>query len=232
MDKKTIILRHDFDFDSGLNEGVKLLFDIEIKHNVRSTIFLRHDRGVSEPKYKDFYQKKQAQGWEFGLHLANHENYPEFCAPKQELETVLKNTGLNIYGVAACGGNYRWLDPNGWVVQDSLGLKYICPSSLKKPEGYQMKTALAPGHMTLDGNFLRKYGSKGIDLCISEITEYLKKKDVIALLSHNTWFYQFIVTLTTPAEMLKLETFYDKFISHFVALPEYQFKTYKEYLSL
>jgi hypothetical protein len=54
---KTIILRHDFDCDAGLADGVRLMFDLERKYGVRSTIFLRYDRGVSDLKHKEFYQQ-------------------------------------------------------------------------------------------------------------------------------------------------------------------------------
>lgn len=228
---KTIILRHDFDWADGLDEGVKLMYDIERKYNVRSTAFIRHDRGVSDLKHKSFYEQMESEGWEFGLHLANHENQKGYIAPERELE-IVKRLGLNIRGLSACGGNYRWLDPNGWIVQDNVGLKYLCPSSLKKPDGYVMKTTLAPNHRTLDGHYMQTYGDACIPVLIKEFSELIEREKALALLSHNTWFYQHTPARTQPPQMLKSGKYYEAFISYFVNRPEdYQFKTYADYLN-
>lgn len=228
---KTIVLRHDFDWDSGLTDGVRLMLDIERAHNVRSTIFLRYDRGVSDLKYKDFYQQLEKEGWEFGLHLANHENKVGYDLPADELSRV-RQLGLKIDGVAACGGTYNWLDSNGWIVQDGLGLKYICPSSLPIPQGYKMKTALAPTHLTLDGGYLWKDGGAGYPQCIKDFTSTIEKNGVLALLAHNTWFYCDIVPKNFLDQRVRNTKYYEMFIQHFQNLPDYEFKTYRQYLNL
>lgn len=232
---KTIILRHDFDWDSGLDKQVALLFDIERKYNVRSTIFLRHDRGVSDLKYKDFYQKLEKEGWEFGLHLANHENRPGYELPTKELE-IVKRLGLNIRGVSACGGTYNWIDPKGWLVQDSLGLKYVCPSALKIPDGYKMKSIISPTHITLDGTYLWQQGDAGYANCISDFEKYITDKGVLGLLSHNTWFYNKIQPKQFPHDPLKAVTntiYYERFLQHFTNKPgEYKFETFAQYLKI
>lgn len=228
---KTIILRHDFDWDSGLTDEVRLIFDIERKFNVKSTIFLRYDRGVSELKYKDFYKSLENEGWEFGLHLANHENKPGYDSPQHELETV-KKLGLNLIGLSACGGTYHWLDPNGWIVQDNVGLKYMCPSSLEIPVGYSMKSIIAPTHLTMDGGYLWFHGDSGYDKLIHDFTLKLDLNNVLALLSHNTWFYKTIVPKNSPNEKVTNTKYYDRFIQHFIDKKDCQFKTFKEYLNL
>lgn len=228
---RTIILRHDFDWQKGLDDEMHLIFDIERKYNVKSTNFLRYDRGVADIKYKEFYQKMESEGWEFGLHLANHENRQEYPHPQFELET-LKNLGLNIYGVSACGGTYNWWDSNGYIVQDNLGLKYICPSTIKVPDGYEMKSIIAPVHVTLDGGYLWKYGESGLEKCISDFTQFIFKYNALVLLSHTNWFYNDYVRKVHPFDKINNTEYYELFIRHFSELPDYQFMTYKQYLNL
>jgi hypothetical protein len=229
---KTIILRHDFDWVYGLEDKVRLLLDIERKYKVRSTIFLRYDRGVSESKYSDFYKSLESDGWEFGLHLANHEHKPEYDSPETELEKV-KSLEINILGVAACGGTYHWTESKGWIVQDKLGLKYVCPCSIPIPEGYVMQSLIAPNHLTLDGGYLYLYGDPSFPKCIKDFEMHIQLNGVLALLSHNTWFYKEFIPKKAPELGRMVNTkYYDLFIDHFINQPDYEFKTYKEYFKL
>lgn len=228
---KTIILRHDFDWDDGLDDGVSIIIDIEKKYNVRSTIFLRYDRNVSDNKYKQLYQELELQGWEFGLHLANHEGKPEYTSPYIELETV-RGLGLNICGVSACGGTYKWLNPYGWVIQDSLGLKYIAPSTLPMPDGYKLKSIIVPDYLMLDGRYLYRYGAEGYDKYVEDFTIKLEQRKAFASLSHNRPFYRLRPNQKDGIIQVTNTLYYDRFIEHFKRFDDIQFKTFKEYLSL
>jgi hypothetical protein len=184
-EKKIIILRHDFDWVHGLNLNVDRMFSIERKHEVRSTIFLRYDRGVSELKYQNFYKTLENNGWEFGLHLANHVNSKELPSPLQELKKV-RSLDLNILGVSACGGNFKWNKSLGYLVQDSLGLNYICSDMVvMKPEDYKFKSILTPFHLTLDG-YLKTDGFVGFNRFLRAFTKKLEEQQTLAMLTHNT----------------------------------------------
>jgi hypothetical protein len=228
---KTIILRHDVDHPHGLDDGLCKVIDIERKHGVRSTFFLRFDRGVSDHKYKSLYQDLEKQGWEFGLHLSNHEGRPDLPSPEHELETV-RALGLNIIGVAACGGTYRWLDSKSWIVQDRLRLHYVCSSNIPIPEGHEMRSTIAPNHVTLDGLYLFKMGIPGGQKYIEDFEEKLNKLNVLASLSHPNWFY--ITRSYLQPDNVKTTPFnniepFDNFLSYFKNNKDIKFKTFQEY---
>ena len=229
---KTIILRHDVDRPDGLDDNLSKVIDIERKHGVRATFFLRFDRGISIYKYKSLYQDLEKEGWEFGLHLSNHEGRPNLPPPEYELETV-RELGLNITGVAACGGTYTWLNPISWVVQDKLGLQYVCPSTLALPDGYQMKSIISVPHITLDGAYLFKMGKEeGTRRYIEDFRDKLNRQNVLASLSHPNWFY--ITRNYLQPDKRKTEPYnntepYDRFISAFVKESDVVFKTFRQY---
>jgi hypothetical protein len=144
----------------------------------------------------------------------------------------VKDLGLKMDGVAACGGTYRWLDRQGWIVQDSLGLKYVCPSALPIPDGYTMRSRVAPTHLTLDGGYLRIDGAAGFPRCLKDFTATIANIGVLALLAHNTWFYRDMMPKNFAGQRVRNTKYYDEFIGHFRSKPDYTFQTYRQFLGL
>ena len=79
-----IASRHDVDTTFGLRYGIPKIIEIEKRHQIKSTIFVRLDILKNNADIS-FLQYLERSGWEIGLHLRNTIDSPDRASPEEEL---------------------------------------------------------------------------------------------------------------------------------------------------
>ncbi|MEM2570081.1 MAG: hypothetical protein QXT67_09135 [Candidatus Bathyarchaeia archaeon] len=211
-------LRHDVDNTYGLRKGLPKVINIERRHDVKSTIFVRIDIFHSERDYK-FLRSIFYEGWEIGLHLINTVNDPSLISPSEELKILREIVGTNVHGVTPCGKTIGFKGDITWMVMDSLGLEYM--------EGYgspnfNVKTFIIPTHLSFDIYYVRNYGEEnGYRKFKEDLMRKLDNKGVATVLTHPEWFVRSVGgrgLIKIPLTILGVKMMnkvYEKFLSEF-----------------
>jgi len=228
-----IASRHDVETTLGLRYGMPKVIEIEKRHQIKSTIFVRPDILKNNADIS-FLQHLEKDGWEIGLHLRNTVGRRDMPSPKEELKFLRENVKIKVHGVTPCGAVIGYKGDITWRTLDSLGLDYM-EAYESPPVG--VKTYVMPTHLSFDIYYIKRFGETvGYQQFKKDLTKTLKDQKIATVLTHPEWFTRsvgmafnnvwkiriskLLLSLTGKRKMGKV---YDKFLSDF---KEAQFMKY------
>jgi len=228
-----IASRHDVDTTFGLRYGIPKIIEIEKRHQIKSTIFVRVDI-LKKNADISFLQYLERCGWEIGLHLRNTIDRPDIPSPEEELKFLRENVNVKVHGVTPCGAVIGHKGDITWRTMDSLSLDYM-EAYGSPPVG--VKTYVVPTHLSFDIYYIRRFGEDlGYQQFKKDLTRILKDQKIATVLTHPAWFTRsvgmafnnvwkirmskLLLSLTGKRKMGRV---YDRFLSDF---KEAQFMKY------
>lgn len=196
-----IASRHDVDTTFGLRYGLPKIIDIEKRHKIKSTIFVRVDI-LKKDADISFLQYLERCGWEIGLHLRNTVNSPDMLSPHEELKFLRDNVKVKVHGVTPCGAAIGYKGDITWRTMDSLGLDYM-EAYGSPPPG--VKTHVMPTHLSFDIYYVRRFGETlGYQQFKKDLTRILKDQKIATVLTHPAWFTRSVGMAFNNVWMLRI----------------------------